>query len=39
MTGLLVALAAVVLLALWTGVLIVRMFLGLLTIAWRLARL
>jgi hypothetical protein len=33
MTGLLFALAAVVLPALWTGVLIVRVFLGLLTFA------
>lgn len=38
MTGLLVALAAVVLLALWAGVLIVRVFLGLLTFAWKVAR-
>jgi len=38
MTGVLVALVAVVLLALWTGVLIVRVFLGLHAFAWRVAR-
>jgi len=35
----LVAAVAIVLLALWAGVLIVRAFFGLLAIAWRLARL
>ncbi len=35
----LVAAVAIVLLALWAGVLIVRAFFGLLALAWRLARL
>jgi hypothetical protein len=37
--GILVALAGVVLLAVWTAVPITRVFLAILTIGWKLARL